>query len=235
MKNRNNLNLLIDSLLTVNLAVLAGIGWLLKYTLPPGRDRVLRTGENRELFFLGWDRHRWGDVHLAAAFVMIGLLVLHIIFHWNQIVCLIRSAVPLKPLRRALTVGVILVSTAIFAAAFIFPPKTGDMDDFLYRHARGALLEPEVEPTPVAEKLSLSAEIPAIPAEGHQPGTGGEALLNGRLTLKEAAVFFKISVAEVKRRLGLPDGYSEQETLGRLRRTRGMTMIQIRELIEKRR
>jgi len=255
MKNRNNLNLFIDVLLTVTLAVLAGIGWLLKYTLPPGRDRILKTGENRELFFLGWDRHQWGTVHLVAALVMLGLLVLHIIFHWNQILCMVRTAVPSASLRRILTGGIILLSVIAFLAAFVIEPKKGETDDFLYRNARGNVIEPQLDGLPAAESSSApakaedqrsngevrpetaSGEPPAtaVAEENHPPGSGGDALLSGRMTLKETAALYKITTAEVKRKLGLPEAFSDLETLGRLRRGRGLTMVQIRSLLEERR
>lgn len=252
LKNRNNLNLLIDVLLFVVLAVLAGIGWLMKYTLPPGRERILKYGENRELFFLGWDRHQWGTVHLVVALVMLGLLALHIVFHWKTILCMARNAVPSCSLRLALTGGVVLASAVLFLAAFVIEPKKGEPDNFLYRNARGNLDGAGFASNPPAEiPPSLARGEPRTSAEGespnevsggpqdltgtgenHRPGTG-DALLNGRMTLDESAVVCGISPAEVRRRLGLPDDYPGSETLGRLRWTHGMTMAQIRDFLEK--
>ncbi|MBN1938454.1 MAG: DUF4405 domain-containing protein [Candidatus Aminicenantes bacterium] len=255
MKNRNNLNLLIDILLTVNVALLAGIGWLLKYTLPSGRDRILKTGDNRELLFLGWDRHQWGDVHLVVAVVMVGLLILHIVFHWNQILCLVRNAVPGKALRRVLWVGLTVVALVFFLAAFVIKPEKSDAEGFLYRNARAvpaeastAETQPATEPDDVSTPSStvvinpgtekpgggtaVSTE-PPVASEDHRPGLGGEALLNGRMTLAEAAALYKISTADAKQRLGLPADVPDGETLGRLRRAFGLNMIRIRELLEK--
>ncbi len=260
LKNRSNLNLLIDALLFVVLAALAGIGWLMKCILLPGRDRILKYGENRDLLFLGWDRHQWGTVHLVVALVMLGLLALHIVFHWKTILCMGRNAVPSRPLRLTLTVILLIASVALFLAAFVVRPEKSETDDFLYRNVRGNRGEPgpgrtsppEIsapaaggqggEATGVTGKDTVGGESGNAPSaeprnarveeEDHQPGTG-EALLNGRMTLAEAADACGISPAEAKRRLGLPEDYPGSETLGRLCRARGLTMIQIRGLLEK--
>ncbi len=73
----------------------------------------MKFGENRELLFLRWDRHQWGTVHLAAALAMLVLLVLHIVFHWKAIRCLLRNAVPSSPLRWTLT-GIAVGLAAVF-------------------------------------------------------------------------------------------------------------------------
>ena len=254
MKNRNNLNLLIDVFIFVVLAVLAGIGWLMKFKLLPGRDRVLKYGENRELLFLGWDRHQWGTVHLVAALVMLGLLVFHIVLHWKTILGMVRNAVPSRSLRRVLTWGVVLGSAVFFLAAFVVKPTKGEADIFLHRNARGIRVESGLERTSPAEIPAPAAggtggeaaegEMEAPPVgspqnarveeEDHRPGTGN-ALLSGRMTLEESAAACGISLAEVKRRLGLPDHHPGSETLGRLSKTLGLTMTQIRDLLEKNR
>jgi len=246
VKNRNNLNLLIDALLFTSLAALAGIGWLIKFTLPPGRDRILKYGENREFFFLGWDRHQWGTIHLVVALVMLGLLVLHLVFHWKVILGLARNAVPSRSLRLALTGGLILTCAVLFMAAFVVQPEKSETDDFLYRNARSSLREPgfasnppdEARPTEtkaggkLPDKVIGESPTEAGKEKDHRPGTG-TALLTAQITLNDSAAALGISPSEAKLRLGLPDDYPGTETLGRLRRTRGLTMIQIRDLLEK--
>ncbi len=102
MKNRNQINLIIDTFMLLVFACLAGIGFLIKYVLPPGREQIHSTGSNFELTLCGWDRHQWGHMHAVVAWVLVALLVLPILFHWKTITCLVRQAVPKKPLRSAL-------------------------------------------------------------------------------------------------------------------------------------
>jgi len=251
MKNRNNVNVFIDVLLFLVLAAVAGIGWLLKFKLLPGRERILKFGENRELLFLRWDRHQWGTVHLAAALAMLVLLVLHIVFHWKAIRCLLRNAVPSSPLRWTLTGIAVGLAAVFFLGAFVIEPTKGELDIGFHRNIGPNAGRPDYDRTLAAEPPSPAAkgnieaasgeELGEKPAEDplpaaadekdHRPGSGN-ASLNGRMTLDEAAAACGISLQEARRRLGLPEDYPGSETLGRLRRAWGTTMIRIRKLLE---
>ncbi|MBN1219738.1 MAG: DUF4405 domain-containing protein [Anaerolineae bacterium] len=62
------------------------VAWLV---LPAGGYRGGRNPYyNASL--LGWTRHDWNDLHLWASLVMIGIVVLHLVLHWNWIVCTVR-------------------------------------------------------------------------------------------------------------------------------------------------
>ena len=250
MKNRNNVNIFLDVLLFIVLSAVAGIGWLLKFKLLPGRERILKYGENRELLFLGWDRHQWGTIHLAAALAMLVLLVLHLVFHWKAILCLLRSAVPSPPLRRTLMWIAVGLAAVFFLGAFVVEPTKGELDIALHRNVRLNAGRTDLERKLPAEPTTPAAAddagaaagdergvrseeetLPAAADEDHRPGSG-KAALTGRMTLDEAAADCGISLQEARRRLGLPEDYTGSETLGRLRRIRGTTMIRIRELLE---
>jgi hypothetical protein len=236
MKVREKLNLIIDLLLTVALVFIAGIGFLIKYTLPPGREKFLKYGNNKELYFLGWDRHQWGSIHLAIAFVMLGLLVLHIILHWKTILCLLRKAVPPVWLRRSLwgTLGVLCFFLFLFA--FFISPEQREASDFLHRHAHSASAKTMINQNlraPEPEK-KLSSEAPkTYRGQEHRHMDEDHSSLNGRMTLADAAKQFGISLDEVKKRLGLAADVDSLETLGRLRRTYDFTMQEARDRLEK--
>jgi len=55
------------------------------------------------------------------------------------------------------------------------------------------------------------------------------------MTLDEAAGIFGISAGEAKRRLGLPDGVSGWEQMGRLRKLYGFTMSEAEERLKEKR
>ena len=81
--DKSKLNFVIDALMFLCLMAMAGLGFLMKYVLPSGRDAWAKYGSNLQLSWLGWDRHDWGDIHLYLAFTLLTLLVLHIILHWQ--------------------------------------------------------------------------------------------------------------------------------------------------------
>ena len=53
MKGRGKINLTIDLLMFLTFTLIGGIGFLIKYTLPPGRELILKFGKNTKLFFWG--------------------------------------------------------------------------------------------------------------------------------------------------------------------------------------
>jgi len=111
------LNLVIDALLLLCIAAIAGIGLLIKYVLVPGYRRWQIYGRNVNLSFWGLDRHQWGTIHLVIGCVFLALLVLHIILHWEIIVGCSCNLLPNRLLR--LTAALILMCIVIFL--FIFP------------------------------------------------------------------------------------------------------------------
>lgn len=51
--------------------------------------------------FLGLDRAQWSDLHTLGSLVMISGVGLHLVLHWNWIVCVTRRmfARPMRPTR----------------------------------------------------------------------------------------------------------------------------------------
>ena len=110
------LNLIIDALLLLCLAAMAGIGLLIKYVLIPGFQRWEIYGRNVELFFWGMDRHQWGTIHLVLGLVFLALLVLHVILHWQMIVNIYRRLIPSRAARWL--AAVVLAGVAIVLMGF---------------------------------------------------------------------------------------------------------------------
>jgi hypothetical protein len=114
--DKPNLNFIIDALMFLTVMAMAGLGFLMKYVLLPGRESWLQYGRNVKLAFWGWDRHDWGAIHLYLGFFFLGLLGLHIFLHWRQIVRLFQRLIPAE--RRAL----VLLVFVLMAALFIYFP-----------------------------------------------------------------------------------------------------------------
>ena len=112
---KSKLNLIIDGLLLLCMASIAGIGLLMKYVLVPRYQRFEIYGRNVELFFWGFDRHQWGTIHLAIGLVFIALLFLHVVLHWEIIVTIYRKLVP-APLMRNIIAAILIGLTALLIA-----------------------------------------------------------------------------------------------------------------------
>jgi len=248
MKGRGKINLTIDLLMFLTFTLIGGIGFLMKYTLPLGRELILKFGENSKLFFLGLDRHQWGTIHLTAAYVLIALLVLHIIFHWKAIGVLISQAVPSLLLRRALVAGFVVLGSGLLLFSFVVNPEKSQGDNFLHRNPSF-----NKGPAPASDSPEISNQAGSHNM-GEKPGelnkneqrdkTSPELQekhgdrekvdsLQGKMSIADASRLYGISTLEVKKRLRIPDEVSDNETIGRLRRTYGFTMTQARERLEK--
>jgi cytochrome b561 len=104
------------------MSAIIGIGFLIKYTLISGRERWNVYGRNVELSLFGMDRHQWGMLHLILAFVLLGLLIVHIIFHWKVITNVYKKIIK-EPLTKKIValVFIILCVLMIVIPFFISP------------------------------------------------------------------------------------------------------------------
>jgi hypothetical protein len=94
---RTTLNFVIDAVAFIGFLLLATTGMLLAYRLPPGSGGREGFGGGRgesqrsiDLLW-GYTRHEWGDVHYWMAIVLMAVLALHLVLHWNWIVGIVRG------------------------------------------------------------------------------------------------------------------------------------------------
>ena len=118
------INFLIDSLMFLCVMALAGLGFLMKYIMPPGRELWVKYGSNPALSWLGWDRHDWGDIHLYLAVAFLILLFFHIILHWKQILGLFHRWVPNPRWRTRIAIVFLLLSLLLIYFPFLITPDT---------------------------------------------------------------------------------------------------------------
>ena len=124
--DKAKLNFIIDAAMFLCLMALAGLGFLMKYILPSGRDAWDKEGSNLQLSWLGWDRHDWGDIHLYLALAFLTLLVLHIILHWSQILGLFQRLVPNPRWRSRIAIIFLLLSLLLIYFPFLITPDSKD-------------------------------------------------------------------------------------------------------------
>lgn len=77
------LNFIIDSVSFFAFVLLITTGVLMRYLLPPGSGRISTIW--------GWNRHDWGDIHFWIAVIFLSILALHLILHWDWVICRIRG------------------------------------------------------------------------------------------------------------------------------------------------
>jgi hypothetical protein len=124
--DKGKLNFLIDALMFLCMAAIAGLGFLMKYVLLPGKEAWALYGKKVELSWLGLDRHAWGAVHLYLAFLLLGLLLLHIILHWQMIIGLFHKFIAPTNLRDEVAIVFVILCAALLLFPFFINPEIDD-------------------------------------------------------------------------------------------------------------
>ncbi len=79
--NRTLANIIIDIIAAFLLLGMIATGYLLRFPLPPGSNKMLNLW--------GYTRHQWGDVHFWISLGLLIVFVIHLALHWNWIVTVI--------------------------------------------------------------------------------------------------------------------------------------------------
>ena len=82
---RNDWQLLVNTLLFVDISSTAVLGLLLAFVIPSG------NGPHGEKHFLGLYRHAWSDFHLYLSLTLIVLLVVHLWLNWTWVAQMTRK------------------------------------------------------------------------------------------------------------------------------------------------
>ncbi len=205
MSRRTATNFVVDAVAFAAFVLLVATGLVERYLLPPG------TGRFQSL--AGMNRHQWGEVHFWIAMVLMTALAAHILLHWNWIVCVIRGRkTEASGYRVALGIvglfGLLGLSAAPFLATV---EQTGEPGRRRHQEPR--------------EQGSGDA-----PSDSGSSGLGDQ--IRGSMTLEQVERMSGMSADRILRELGVPPDVSRDETLGRLRRTYGFEMHDVRRIVE---
>ena len=111
-------NLIIDSIAFALFLFLASTGILMYFILPPG------SGAHGNVIW-GLSRHDWGTVHFWIAISLLAVLALHLILHWNWIVCQIKGRpsadTPNARMRVAIGVAALILLVLLASAPLLSP------------------------------------------------------------------------------------------------------------------
>lgn len=238
----NKLNFYIDILLFINLALLIGIGLLIKYVLISGQQKWMLFGVNPELTFWGLDRHQWGTIHLITGIVFFILLVLHIIFHWRMIGCLFRKYIP----KRGARVATVSITVIVFVVFIAFPFIVSPVKNSIFPGEGRMDIEHMVElndsikiQLKKPKKIGAEKQDPEIEVfkegnhEKHASKKEHNITIKGSMQLKEAGEKYSVPVSYLKQELNLPVRISDLQKLGRLKKKYNFTMSEVEEIILK--
>ncbi len=188
------------------MSAVVGIGFLIKYTLISGQERNAIYGKNVELSLFGMDRHEWGYIHLVIAFVLLGLLVIHLFLHWKTIISVYKRIAKQKLVSKLITVSFITICTMFIVVPFFTNPTITNTE---HNDRRQATIT--VDNT---EESDATIEI------------------RGYMTLDEISKKYKVSAEFIKSRLRIPTSFNNKERLSSLRKEYGIKMDEIEKVIK---
>jgi len=136
MSGKLKINFYIDALMFLVMMPLAGIGFLIKFVLIPGKERVLVYGRNVELLFLGLDRHEWGSIHLWIAYILGALLIAHICLHISWITGACKQLLT-APAGKLMALVFLAICAFMLLFSFFVAPGVSDMQGGHFEGHRG--------------------------------------------------------------------------------------------------
>ncbi|MFO7370949.1 MAG: DUF4405 domain-containing protein [Bacteroidales bacterium] len=238
-KEKAMINLVIDALMLVLLMAIAGLGFLIKYVLIAGYKRNALYDGEVDLYFLGLDRHEWGNIHLWLGFILLFFLLLHIILHWNIVTCIFSRMIKTKAIRYFTGIFLLMGSLILVVLPFLISPETVPMPR-RHIHNNNVIKEYGEEPHTTAHKVKPSNNV--FPDENerlhrHQSDSKHERAheqpdIYGNMTLEEVAEKYNIPLNEITKALNITYALPD-ERIGRLRKIYGFEMQDLRNIINK--
>ena len=222
------LNLVIDVIMLVVMMALIGVGLLNRYVLLTGQQKWEKYGENPEFYLWGFDRHDWNYIHFILGLILFGLLVFHIWFHWKLILNIYKNLIRNKKTRVFSGFALVLVSLLFVAFPIFIEPKIGDMANKGERHSQ--------EASNSNDNIIDNDQVhPSQQYEGSNKDRHRDNLSNidieGSMTLLQVATKYNVPADHIKNKLNIPLSTSDNERLGRLKRTYSFTMSNVEGII----
>ena len=248
MFNKAKLNFVIDALMFLCMMVMLGIGFAVKYILPHGKERWADYGGGVDLFLFDMERHQWGNIHYYLGLVLLGLLFLHIVLHWDAVLCLYRRLIGSRNWRIAIASLFVVVNTCFVVTPFLITPEVRKNE---LRSGRQRI-SPEslsMKPAPRSvlrsseERGSMDSQTEDIDKAVDRPVTGlqqsGEIdhdhqrtlEIRGYMTLAGVSEEFDVPIAHLEEKLGIAKSLHRRDKLGWLRRQYGFRMSDLDKII----
>ncbi len=232
---KSTFNFIIDILMLIVMSAIVGIGFIVKYVLIPGNQRWIVYGENVELYLFGMDRHEWGNIHLILGFILIGLLALHIIFHWKLILGLYIRIFKSKRIYKILTIIFLTVCALFMLAPFFTTPEVIRIEQGEGRHAthQGIHKESDLDETEMFETDKHKPDKKeAIKEQKKHKNSKSKIEIKGYMTLSEVSREHNVPLDYLKTKLNIPQSTSDKERLSEIRKRHNIEMNEIRDTID---
>lgn len=251
--NNSKINFIIDILMFLVMIPVAAIGILMKLVLIPGSDRWLKYGDNVEIYILGMERHQWGTIHLILSLVFIGLFILHILFHWKQILNWFCKFINNRIVRYLFLLFLLVFIVLVWIYPFVVKPELeygvhGVGDGMRRQLLQKGISQDELDNIPYnpTNTDSISGdyrEKENRPMQQNRKITSNKRTLQtndeiadtinvtGDMSLGYAANKYGISAKYIMEKLKIPEYESPAQRLGALRRTYNFHMDDVNEII----
>ena len=237
----------VDTLMFLCLVGIVLIGLLMGFVIPEGR-----LGPGQSKYFLGVHRHQWGDVHLYLSLAFAALIIVHIVLAWSWTRGKAKGLFGRfwKGAMALSVVAAVLVPAVFWLAASKNDPAYAEFGEGHGQQGRRVVESgrPALEPLDqaastasagaAAETRDPGGEAPAAPevhgdkiVAGRQEAGTAEAVITGKMTLREVERATGIAAKDLAAKVGLPADVSLDETLGRLRQAYGFEMQAVRDAI----
>lgn len=237
--DKSKFNLSIDMIMLLLMMAIAGIGFLMKYILIPGFQRNTLYGSNVDIEFLGLTRHQWGTIHLIMGLIFLGLLILHLILHWNMILNIFKRMISHKTWRIAFASLLTVISLFLISFPLFVKPEIVDRDT-LHRSRNDRdinSLHGFTGPNQFSNQTYTAIEDSNIAGKQtsgsrYHQSAKEEYEVFGYQTLQFVADKYNVAASKIAADLKVPVTMTG-EKLGRLKREYSFTMDDVRESIIK--
>ncbi len=247
---KSTVNFIINAILFLCMAAITGIGFLIKYVLIPGSERWEKYGQNVELSIWGMDRHEWAYIHLVIGFVILGLVLLHIVLHWNMVMSVYHRLFKKKAIYSVLSLAFIMIGIIIMVAPFFMKAQIsehgeGRNEKQEFRSKQNHHNQQEKQSDKTKTGISVNKEMQKNKNQGQEKQElvqhdknnhehdGSSLEIRGFMTLIDVSKKYHISTDVLKTELGIPKASSNTEKLGKLKKKYGFKMSDIEKIINK--
>jgi hypothetical protein len=221
---RTDWKYLVDTLMFLCIVGIVLIGLLMGFVIPEGR-----LGPDQSKYFLGVHRHQWGDIHLYLSLAFTALVVVHIVLAWNWVK---GKAQGLFGKLWKAAIGLTVLAAIVVPLVFWLAAPKNDPAYAEFGEGRGRQGNRVGEEDRVREGMAAETDTHGDKAiAGRMESGSAEAVITGKMTLREVERATGVPAKDIAARLGLPADVSLDETLGRLRQAYAFEMQALRDIV----
>ncbi|TKJ37249.1 hypothetical protein CEE37_14140 [candidate division LCP-89 bacterium B3_LCP] len=220
MTNRKK-NIIVDLLSYLGFTLLLGTGLILQYILPHGSGRIAGSGTGRAsgekiiTTLWGMSRDQWGEIHFWIAAITLVVLALHLLFHWKWIICVLgRRGKPAGKSGERAVLGLfgLIGILALVLLVFLIPTEQATRNQLTNQ-------------TEINRQVDTH-EKQEIGVNNHNTS------IRGTMTLREIQNMTSVPYEYLIIKLQLPKGISPDIKLGKLKKSYGFSIEDVRQIVE---